>query len=541
MKASRLWSIKSPAGHDQLFFTLALTFTINFYLLEHYLRRMHARTYFALGSLAALGLASILLFINDLAGAIAFAVFIPLVLLGIYDIRQKASAIRRNYPLIGRLRYFFESIRPEMMQYFVETDTEGRPFNRIYRSMVYQRAKKVNDTSAFGTQVNVYRSGYEWMDHSLYAVKASELNPDPRVMVGEGRCSQPYSASIFNVSAMSFGSLSKNAVSALNYGAKKGGFGHNTGEGGISPYHLEHGGDLIWQVGTGYFGCRADDGGFSMEKFIPNASRPEVKMVEVKLSQGAKPGHGGILPAKKNTKEIAAIRGVEPFTDVHSPPGHTAFSNPIEMLQFITDLREACGGKPIGIKLCIGREDEFEAICQAIVDTGMCPDFISVDGGEGGTGAAPVEFSNHLGAPLRDGLVFVDDTLKKFGIRDQTKINATGKVVSGFHIARAIALGADFTSSARAMMMAVGCIQALQCNRNTCPTGVATQNSGLMHGLDPINKGERVYNYHHETVHSLIELLAAAGLKHPGELSRKHIKRRVSINSVKTLAEMHGE
>jgi len=502
---------------------------------------MHVRTIFALGSIAALGLASILLLFSDLAGALAFMLFIPLILLGVYDILQKSSAIRRNYPLIGRLRYLFESIRPEMMQYFVETDTEGRPFNRIYRSMVYQRAKKVNDTSAFGTQVNVYRSGYEWMDHSLYAVKSSELDQDPRLVIGEGRCDQPYSASVFNVSAMSFGSLSDRAVIALNYGAKKGGFAHNTGEGGVSPYHLKHGGDLIWQVGTGYFGCRDDDGGFSKEKFIDNATRPEVKMIEIKLSQGAKPGHGGILPAKKNTKEIANIRGVEAFTDVHSPPGHSAFSNPKEMLQFVTNLREWCGGKPIGFKLCIGREDEFEAICQAIVDTGMAPDFISVDGGEGGTGAAPVEFTNHLGAPLRDGLVFVVDTLKKFGIRDQIKINATGKIVSGFHIARAIALGADITSSARAMMMAVGCIQALQCNRNTCPTGVATQDRVLIRGLDPVNKGERVFNYHYETINSLIELLAAAGLKHPSELSRKHIKRRVSINNVKTLAEMHGE
>jgi glutamate synthase domain-containing protein 2 len=407
--------------------------------------------------------------------------------------------------------------------------------------MVYQRAKKVNDTEPFGSQFDVYPSGYEWMDHGLYAVKSSELEQDPRVMVGEGRCSQPYSSSVFNVSAMSFGSLSKNAVRALNYGAKKGGFAHNTGEGSISPYHLENGGDIIWQVGTGYFGCRADDGGFSKEKFIANATRPEVKMIEIKLSQGAKPGQGGILPAAKNTLEIATIRGVEAFTDVHSPPGHSAFSNPTEMVQFITNVRDWSGGKPVGFKLCIGREDEFEAIYQAIVDTGMTPDFISVDSGEGGTGAARVEFSNHLGAPLRDGLVFVDDMLKKFGIRDQIKLNATGKILSGFHIARALALGADITSSARAMMMAVGCIQALQCNRNTCPTGVATQDPALMRGLDPVNKGERVFNYHEETVHSLIELLAAAGLKHPNELDRKHIKRRVGINSVKTFTELHGQ
>lgn len=502
---------------------------------------MHARNIFALASFGALALAFVLWNFSKLAGVIAFVVFIPFILLGIYDMLQKSSAIRRNFPLIGRLRYFFESIRPEMMQYFVETDTEGRPFNRIYRSMIYQRAKKVNDTAPFGTQINVYRPGYEWIDHSIYAVKASELDTDPRVMVGEGRCSQPYSCSIFNVSAMSFGSLSKNAIMALNHGSKLGNFAHNTGEGGVSPYHLQHGGDLIWQVGTGYFGCRAADGGFSKEKFIENATRPEVKMIEVKLSQGAKPGHGGILPARKNTKEIAGIRGVEPFTDVHSPPGHSAFSSPTEMLEFITQLREYSGGKPIGFKLCIGREDEFEAICQAMVDTQMSPDFISVDGGEGGTGAAPVEFSNHLGAPLRDGLVFAHDTLRKFGVRDWVKLNATGKIVSGFHVARAVALGADFCSSARAMMMAVGCIQALQCNRNTCPTGVATQDAALVRGLDPISKGERVANYHYETVHSLIELLAAAGLREPNELTRAHIKRRVSINKVHTLAEMHGD
>lgn len=502
---------------------------------------MHARTIFAFGSIAVLVLASILLIFSNLAGAIAFAIFIPLVLLGIYDMLQKTSAIRRNFPLLGRLRYLFESIRPEMMQYFVETDTQGRPFNRIHRSMVYRRAKKVNDTEPFGTQFDVYRSGYEWMDHSLYAVQASELELDPRIIVGEGRCDQPYSSSIFNVSAMSFGSLSNHAVMALNLGAKMGRFAHNTGEGGVSPYHLKHGGDLIWQVGTGYFGCRANDGGFSKEKFIKHATMPEVKMIEIKLSQGAKPGHGGILPASKNTNEIAAIRGVEPFTDVLSPPGHSAFKSPTEMLQFITNARTWSGGKPVGFKLCIGREDEFEAICQAIVETGMTPDFISVDGGEGGTGAAPVEFSNHLGAPLRDGLVFVVDILKKYDIRDQIKINATGKIVSGFHIARAMALGADFTSSARAMMMALGCIQALQCNRNTCPTGVATQDPRLVRGLDPTTKGVRVANYHEETVHSLIELLAAAGLKHPSDLTRKHIKRRVSINRVETLADMHGE
>jgi glutamate synthase domain-containing protein 2 len=463
----------------------------------------------------------------------------PIILIGYADVIQTKHTIRRNFPVLGNFRFILEKIRPEIMQYFVETDTEGRPINRLFRTLIYERAKKENDTTPFGTQMDVYRSGYEWMGHSIYAKNHADLKHEPRILVGGPDCKKPYSASILNISAMSFGALSQNAVLAMNTGAKKGGFAHNTGEGGVSPYHKQPGGDLIWQVGTGYFGCRKEDGSFCPDTFQKNASIDNVKMIEIKISQGAKPGHGGILPASKNTPEIAAIRHVKPHTDVLSPPGHTAFKDAEGLMFFIKQLRDLTGGKPIGFKICIGKKEEFEDLCKAMISTGIKPDFISVDGGEGGTGAAPIEFSNSLGMPLRDGLSFAIDLLNGYNLKKDIKVIASGKIFSGFHMARVIAIGADMCNSARAMMMATGCIQALQCNTNTCPVGVATQNKSLMKGLDVKDKATRVANYHEETVKSFIELMAAAGLSHPNELKRNDIKRRVSMTQVLNYNEIY--
>ena len=467
--------------------------------------------------------------------------FGPLIIIGFYDITQTKHTIKKNFPVIGNVRYILEKIRPEIMQYFVETDTQGRPINRLKRSLVYQRSKKETDTTPFGTQLDVYATGYEWMAHSIYAKDGHEMDLTPRILIGGKDCTKPYSSSILNISAMSFGSLSKNAVLAMNGGAKKGNFAQNTGEGGISPYHLQYGGDLIWQIGTGYFGCRNNEGNFSEKGYIENSTNPAVKMIELKISQGAKPGHGGILPAKKNTLEIAKIRHVEPFKAVHSPPSHSEFNDSKGLLTFIKRLRDLSGGKPVGFKLCIGQKEEFIDIMEAMVETGITPDFITVDGGEGGTGAAPIEFSNSLGMPLRDGLCFVVNTLVKYGLRDEIKILASGKVFSGFDMARVISIGADGCYSARAMMLATGCIQALQCNTNTCPVGVATQNEALMNGLNVPNKIERVANYHEATVKSFIEMLAASGISSHKDLKRKHINRRMSIKDVLSYAEIYPE
>lgn len=465
--------------------------------------------------------------------------FGPIILLGFSDIFQTKHAIKSNFPILGHGRYILEKIRPEIMQYFVETDTEGMPINRMFRSLIYRRAKKTNDTVPFGTQMDVYRVGYEWLNHSMYACDQKDVDTSPRITVGGPDCKKPYSASLLNISAMSFGSLSKNAVLALNKGAKIDGFAHNTGEGGISPYHLEHGGDLIWQIGTGYFGCRKSDGTFCADTFESKAKLDNVKMIEIKISQGAKPGHGGILPASKNTEEIAAIRDVPAHTDVNSPPTHSAFNNANGLMQFIKLLRDKSEGKPIGFKLCVGKKEEFIGLCKAMAETGIKPDFITVDGGEGGTGAAPVEFSNSLGMPLRDGLSFVYNTLVGYNLKKDIKIIASGKVFTGFHMARVIALGADMANSARAMMMAVGCIQALQCNNNTCPVGVATQNKSLMKGLDVNDKAQRVANFHHATLHSFSELIAAAGIQSSVELNRTHINNRVSLNKVLSYDEIY--
>ncbi len=470
---------------------------------------------------------------------ILLLLILPFVYMGIADMVQTKQSIRRNFPLLGRLRYVFEDFRPKIQQYFVESDTDGAPINRNDRSVIYQRAKKQIDTTPFGTQLNVYSEGYEWMSHSIVPLDFQKVEHHPRVLVGNKDCKQPYNASILNVSAMSFGSLSSHAVEALNAGAGIGGFAHNTGEGGISPHHLRYGGDIIWQIGTGYFGARDEEGRFSPEAFSKNAMRPEVKMVELKISQGAKPGHGGILPAKKNTPEVAAIRMVKPGTTVYSPPFHSAFSTPKEMILFIQRMRELSGGKPTGFKLCIGRKSEFISVCKAMMELDIYPDFINVDGGEGGTGAAPPEFSNFVGMPLLDGLSFVDNMLKGFGIRHHIKVGASGKILTGFQILRAIALGADICHSARAMMMAVGCIQALECNKNTCPAGVATQDPDLVTGLVVDDKKVRVANYHKNTIESFVELMAASGIDSPSKLNRHQISRRVFMNEVKTFEEIY--
>jgi len=466
-------------------------------------------------------------------------IVVPLVLLGISDLTQTKHSLKHNFPIIGRMRWWAEWMRPKIYQYFIESDTDGAPFNRLSRNVIYQRAKKVNDTTPFGTQLDVYQTGYEWLNHSIAPIPMSKVDHDPRVIVGGPDCLKPYSASILNVSAMSYGSLSKNAIMALNGGAKIGGFAHNTGEGGLSPYHLSPGGDVFWQIGTGYFSTRNPDGTFNYDAFAERAVLPNVKMIEIKLSQGAKPGHGGILPAAKVTDEIAKIRLVEKGKDVLSPPYHTAFGTPLEMLSFIKKLRDLSGGKPIGFKLCIGQKSQFIAICKGMIKTGVMPDFITVDGGEGGTGAAPLEFTNSVGMPLRDALAFVYDTLNGFGLKKHIKIIASGKVHTGFDLVKNISLGADMCNSARAMMLSLGCIQALECNTNTCPTGVATQNPKLYKGLNVDDKKVRVANFHHETVKAAVELMAAAGITHPEKLHRSHIYRRVSANQIQTYAQMY--
>jgi glutamate synthase domain-containing protein 2 len=499
---------------------------------------MNARQLFVTSSLVTLALFGIWTYfwIYALIGLLLVA---PFIYMGFADMAQKQQSIKRNFPLFGRLRYVFEDLRPKIQQYFVESDTDGAPINRNERSVIYQRAKKQIDTIPFGTQLNVYAEGYEWMTHSIAPKNFHKLDHNPRVRFGGSKCKQPYDMSLLNVSAMSFGSLSKNAIESLNAGAKIGGFAHNTGEGGLSPYHLKHGGDVIWQIGTGYFGARTEDGNFSDAAFKENAIKPSVRMIEIKLSQGAKPGHGGILPAAKNTPEIAAIRKVKAGTTVFSPPFHSAFSTPIELIKFVERLRELSGGKPIGFKLCVGRKTEFLSICKAMVQLNSYPDFITIDGGEGGTGAAPPEFSNSVGMPMLDALAFADNALRGFGVRNEMKLIASGKILTGFNIMRAIALGADTCNSARAMMMALGCIQALECHKNTCPTGVATQNPVLANGLVIDEKKGRVANYHKNTVESFVELMGAAGIDNPDKINRSHIYRRVFMNLVKTYEEIY--
>ncbi|MFO8005555.1 FMN-binding glutamate synthase family protein [Thioalkalivibrio sp.] len=467
----------------------------------------------------------------------AAAVVLPLVALGFHDMLQTRHSIRRNFPLFGRARWLMEALRPFMRQYFVESDTDGAPINRMFRSIVYQRAKGELESVPFGTRVNVYRDGYEWIGHSVSAIRASDVL-DLRVTVGGPDCSKPYRASILNISAMSFGALSRNAILALNRGARMGGFAHNTGEGGLTPFHLEHGGDLVWQIGTGYFGCRDIHGNFAPETFREKSAIETVRMIEIKLSQGAKPGHGGILPAEKNTPEIAAIRGVVPGTQVDSPPSHSAFDSPLGLLEFVARLRELSGGKPIGFKLAIGRKSEFIAICKAMVETGITPDFVTVDGGEGGTGAAPLEYANSVGMPLREAVAFVDDCLSGFGLRRQVRVIASGKILTAFHVVKNLALGADLCNSARGMMLALGCVHSLICNTNHCPSGVATQDPSLYRGLVVPDKARRVAQFHAKTVHATADLIASAGLFHTSELTRTHIYRRVDQAQIRRYDEI---
>jgi glutamate synthase domain-containing protein 2 len=461
----------------------------------------------------------------------------PLIALGWHDYLQTQHSILRNFPVIGHMRYLLETIRPEMYQYFVESDTEGTPFDRAQRNVVYQRSKNVRDTVPFGTQEDVYEVGYEWLNHSLAPVHVE--TDTMRLTIGGPDCTQPYSASLLNISAMSYGALSKNAVLALNQGAKLGNFAHNTGEGGVSPYHLQGGGDLIWQIGTGYFGCRTLDGQFCPETFNEMAAHPHIKMIELKLSQGAKPGHGGILPAAKVTPEIAEIRKVPLGRDILSPPAHTAFSTPSELMQFIANLRQLSGGKPVGFKLCVGKRREFLAICKAMLQTGITPDFITIDGGEGGTGAAPLEFTSRMGTPLIDGLIFVHNALVGVDLRRKIRLISSGKISTGFGMVKRLALGADLCNAARAMMMAVGCIQALKCNSNHCPVGVATQDPGLMAGLVVSDKKQRVANYHRATIESLSEMIGAMGISHPQKLRRWHVMRRISTIASKHYGEIY--
>ena len=478
-------------------------------------------------------------------GGWAVVVFALLVALGVYDLRQDSHAILRNYPVIGNLRFVLEYIRPEIRQYFIESDTDAAPFSRAQRSLVYQRAKGDSDYRPLGSQLDVKEGGYEWINHSM-TPKQLESH-DFRVTIGApvpgrdprpGECTQPYLASILNISAMSFGALSGNAIEALNAGAKRGNFAHDTGEGSISAHHRVHGGDLIWEIGSGYFGCRNDDGTFNAERFAANATDPQVRMIELKLSQGAKPGQGGVLPGAKVTAEIAAARGIPVGQSCVSPATHSAFSSPIELLQFIERLRELSGGKPTGFKFCLGHPWEWFGIVKAMMETGITPDFIVVDGSEGGTGAAPVEFIDHVGVPLQEALLLVHNTLLGADLRHRVKLGCAGKVISAFDVARMMALGADWCNSARGFMFALGCIQAQTCHTGNCPTGVTTQDPVRQHALVVPTKAERVYLFHERTLEALKELVGAAGLDHPGQITPHHIVRRIDENNVRLLANL---
>jgi glutamate synthase domain-containing protein 2 len=487
-------------------------------------------------------LATVFFLFEYVTGNSRFYIVVPLVLfialsvIGTVDLLQTRHAVLRNYPLTAHIRFILEGIRPEIRQYFLESEKDGAPFSRDQRAIVYQRAKRALDKRPFGTQNDVYSSGYEWLHHSI---APRPVNKEPaRITIGGPDCSKPYSASILNISAMSFGALSQNAILALNTGAKKGNFAHDTGEGGYSPYHRENGGDIIWEIGSGYFSCRNDDGTFCAEKFEAGAQSDQVKMVELKLSQGAKPGHGGVLPGAKVSAEIAATRGVPVGVDCISPSHHSVFSTPIEMMEFIATMRRLSGGKPAGFKLCIGHPWEFLAVCKAMLETEIYPDFIVVDGKEGGTGAAPLEFTDHLGMPLREGLNFVHNALIGINARDRIKLGASGKIISAFDVARVMALGADWCNSARGFMFALGCIQSQSCHTDTCPTGVSTQDRTRQRALVVPDKSERVFNFQRATVEAVAELAAAAGLDHPNEFSPAHFSRRVSPHEVKSFAEL---
>jgi glutamate synthase domain-containing protein 2 len=483
-----------------------------------------------------LTLASLLLARSQPGWWWSVAIFAALALLGTLDLLQRKSTLRRNYPLLAHFRYGLESIGPEMRQYFIESDLAEVPFSREQRALVYQRAKRLNDVRPFGTQQNVYGIDYEWINHSM--APTAIASADFRISIGPDRA-QPYSANVFNISAMSFGALSAAAIRALNAGAKRGGFYHDTGEGSISPYHREAGGDLVWEIGSGYFGCRNEDGSFSEERFAANARDPQVKMIEVKLSQGAKPGHGGVLPAPKVSAEISATRGVPMGQDCVSPARHSAFATPLELLQFVDRLRDLSGGKPTGFKLAIGHAWEWFGIAKAMHESGILPDFIVVDGAEGGTGAAPAEFIDHVGVPMHEALMLVHNTLVGLDLRERIRIGAAGKVVSAFDIARTLAMGADWCNAARGYMFALGCIQSMSCHTDRCPTGIATQDPKRWKRLDVPDKASRVAEFHGNTLHALCDLLCAAGLEHPDQLGPEHILRRVSPTEVRSLAALY--
>jgi glutamate synthase domain-containing protein 2 len=448
----------------------------------------------------------------------------PLLLVGLYDVTQRGHSILRNYPIIGHIRFLLEAIRPEIRQYLVESDREPVPFSREQRSLVYRRAKNVLDKQPFGTVLDVGAPGYGWFSHSIRAIEIKE--PNFRITIGGPSCTAPYSASILNVSGMSFGAISPNAIRALNKGAKLGGFAQDTGEGSISRCHRQFGGDIIWQVASGYFGCRTKEGGFDPDAFARVATDPQVKMIEIKLSQGAKPGHGGVLPRAKISQEIARTRGITRDRDCVSPPSHSAFSTPLEFIAFLGELRRLCGGKPVGFKLCVGHRYEFLAIVKAMLETGITPDFIVIDGKEGGTGAAPVELTNHVGLPLIEGLVFVRDALIGAGLRDRIKLGASGKLITAYDMCRALAIGADYVLSARGFMFALGCIQARACHTNNCPTGVTTQDPLRQRALVVEDKAERVRNFHKNTLRAIADVISAAGLSHPSELRPWHLHLR---------------
>jgi glutamate synthase domain-containing protein 2 len=469
----------------------------------------------------------------DVGGGVALLGLLGTVT-GVHDVRQTRHAVLRNYPVIGHLRFLLEYVRPEIRQYFIESDREAAPFSRAQRAIVYQRAKGESDKRPYGTQLDVLAAGHEWINHSI--APSQLAGHDFRVTIGAGRA-QPYSASVFNISAMSFGSLSANAILALNAGARAGGFAHDTGEGSISAYHRRHGGDLIWEIGSGYFGCRSDDGRFDPERFAAAAREPQVRLIEIKLSQGAKPGHGGVLPAAKVSAEIALTRGVPMGIDCVSPAQHSTFGSPRELLAFVERLRELALGKPVGFKLCIGHPWEWFGIARAMRETGILPDFIVVDGAEGGTGAAPLEFTDHVGVPLQEGLLLVHNTLTGLNLRTHVKIGCAGKIVSAFDIVRAMALGADWCNSARGFMFALGCIQAQTCHTGACPTGVTTQDPQRQRALVVPDKAERVRRYHENTLIALKELVQAAGLTHPSEITAAHIVRRTAQGSVRLLAD----
>lgn len=464
-------------------------------------------------------------------------IIVPLALLGIWDIIQVRHSLTRNYPVVAHLRWMFEGFRPEIRQYFVESDVGGMPFNRDLRSLVYERSKNLHAEQPFGTELDVYEPGYEYFTHSL-APKPQSMEPF-KVRVGGPGCSRPYDMALLNVSAMSFGALSANAIRALNTGAKLGGFAHDTGEGGLTRYHLEPGGDVIWEIGSGYFGCRTSDGAFDPEKFREKANHDHVKCINIKLSQGAKPGLGGVMPAAKVTPEIADIRGVPVGVKCISPSHHTEFSTPRELIEFVARLREMANGRPTGFKFCVGQESEFLGICKAMLEMEVYPDFIVVDGGEGGTGAAPLEFENHVGTPLSDGLIFVRNALVGCGLKDKIKVGCSGKVVSGFDIARMLVFGADYCNAARGMMFALGCVQAQTCHTNRCPSGVATQDPTRARALVVPDKAQRVQQFQRNTVLSFNQILSSMGLERPEDLTPSLLFRRMDPNTVTSYRDLH--